>query len=481
MSFTIDENAFSFADVTAILRRRYWLILGIFVFVLGAAVVYTLVAPKQYSTRMKVLVKNERADMIVSPNQSGAMIYPSEVSETRINSEIELLTSNDLLRRVVSKSGLDRLQTGYEQPLAVEKAVQRLQHNLKTTPVKKANVILVEYIDTDPRRAAAVLSDLSELYLEEHLKIHGTPGTYEFFKSQADIYKSQLASAESSLNDLRRRENIDMLSQQKEVAFQKAAESESALMQAGASIGDHQRRIENMRGQFEATQPRIITQSRTSSNQYTVERLNTMLAELQNHRTELLAKFRPDDRLIQQVDQEIADTRGALDRAAHLNGLDETTDVNPVRQAIETDLAKEQSELAGLQSRRDELKGQTATYRAKLGTLAGITSTFDDLMRTQKEAEENYLLYSKKTEEARIAESLDKQKIANVAIAEGPVEPRQPSKPNVPINIGLGFFMACLLSFGLAFVVEHFRTSVEQPQELEDLTGLPVLATSYGD
>jgi uncharacterized protein involved in exopolysaccharide biosynthesis len=137
--------------------------------------------------------------------------------------------------------------------------------------------------------------------------------------------------------------------------------------------------------------------------------------------------------------------------------------------------------LAGLQSRRDELKRQTATYRGKLASLAGITTTFDDLMRTQKEAEENYLLYSKKTEEARIAESLDTQKIANVAIAEAPVEPRQPSKPNVPMNIALGFFMACVLSFGLAFTVEYFRTSVEQPQELEDLTGLPVLATSYGD
>ena len=111
----------------------------------------------------------------------------------------------------------------------------------------------------------------------------------------------------------------------------------------------------------------------------------------------------------------------------------------------------------------------------------GKKSTARAGSRTQKEAEENYLLYAKKAEEARIAESLDQQKIANVAIAESPTEPHLPSKPNVKLNLALGVLLAGFLSLGLAFAAEYFRNTVEQPGELEELTGLPVLATSYGD
>ena len=120
-------------------------------------------------------------------------------------------------------------------------------------------------------------------------------------------------------------------------------------------------------------------------------------------------------------------------------------------------------------------------YRQRLVKLADATAAFDDLVRTQKEAEDNYLLYAKKTEEARIAESLDQQKIANVAIAETPIEPHLPSKPNVMLNLALGVLSAGFLGLGAAFAAEYFRDTVEQPRELEGFTGLPVLAISYGE
>ncbi len=47
----------------------------------------------------------------------------------------------------------------------------------------------------------------------------------------------------------------------------------------------------------------------------------------------------------------------------------------------------------------------------------------EDLQREVKAAEENYLLYLQKREEARIADALDKSHILNVAIAEPPNGP----------------------------------------------------------
>jgi uncharacterized protein involved in exopolysaccharide biosynthesis len=487
MTPTDAANTVSAKELAAILARRKWQILITFLLVFVGVAAGTLLMPKQYETRMKVLVKNERADVIVSADRNNTSGYRGEVGEFQINSEIELLTNNNLLQQVVTRCGLDQLQhvadsgPSDRHSIAIEKAVKRLQRDLKVSPVRKANIIQVEYADTSPRRAVAVLATLADLYLESHLKVHGTPGTFEFFKGQADRYQRELQEAESNLSDFRRRENIVMLAQQKDVMLQKAAESESALLQTEAAIGEYTRKTADTRRQLDAAQPRLLTQSRTLSNQYSVERLHTMLAELQNRRTLLLVKFRPEDRLVLEADQEIADTQAALAQAAKLTGLDQATDVNPVHQALEIDLARQQEELAGLGSRREALARQTGAYRRQMVRLADATAAFDDLVRTQKEAEDNYLLYAKKTEEARIGESLDQQKIANVAIAETPTQPHLPSKPNVALNLALGFFLAAFLILGVAFAAEYFRDTVEQPRELEELTGLPVLATSYGD
>ena len=143
---------------------------------------------------------------------------------------------------------------------------------------------------------------------------------------------------------------------------------------------------------------------------------------------------------------------------------------------------------------------QSDTYQQQLTKLGNSSTEYDDLVRAQKEAEDNYLLYARKTEEARIADSLDKQKISNVAIAENPIEPYLPSKPNVRLNLALGTLLAGFLSLGFAFGAEylqqplqgsgpdrgisvgvsigtqHLLETVDQSADLEALTGLPVLA-----
>ena len=95
----------------------------------------------------------------------------------------------------------------------------------------------------------------------------------------------------------------------------------------------------------------------------------------------------------------------------------------------------------------------------------------------KKEAEDNYQLYAKKREEARIADELDRQKITNVSIAEAAAVPQLPSSPNRPVNLLLGLFLAAFLSLGTVFTAEMLSDAVHTPRQLEALTGAMVLAT----
>src|SRR5260370_39613175 len=58
--------------------------------------------------------------------------------------------------------------------------------------------------------------------------------------------------------------------------------------------------------------------------------------------------------------------------------------------------------------------------------LGAAAITQDDLLSTEKAAQENYLLYVKKQEEARMDDALGERRIVNGAIAEHPVAPALP-------------------------------------------------------
>lgn len=492
------------SEILPILVKRKRQIVITFLVILAAVAAGTLLMPKEYETRMKILVKSERVD-------AAAL---GDVSETQVNTEIELLNSNNLLEQVVKSTGLQHLEHSGSvaardrEAVAVEKAVRRLQHDLKITAVRKSDIIEVKYDATNPHFAAAVLRQFAQTYLDAHLKAHSMPGTYEFFAGQAVRYRQELKAIEEQVAAFQEQANVVLLAQQKEATLQKSMESQSDLLKTQAAIDEYQSRISHTNGQLNGVDGRVVTQSRVVSNQYVTERLNTMMAELQNRRTQLLTKFQPNDRSIKEVDQEIADTRAALDRATKMTGLEQTTDVNPLRQSLEIDLSKEQADLAGFVARRQAISSQEQGYRAQLMRLDGATAEYDDLLRHQKEVEENYFLYSKKSEEARIAESLDKQKISNVAIIETPSEPHLPSKPNVPLNLVVGTFLAVCVSVGAALCAEFLKrrefgqpqfgvslgepassagypsvtgqqyllNTVKSPADLEELTGLPVLA-----
>lgn len=103
----------------------------------------------------------------------------------------------------------------------------------------------------------------------------------------------------------------------------------------------------------------------------------------------------------------------------------------------------------------------------------GITQ--QDLLRTQKANEENYLLYLKKGEEARIADALDQSNILNVAVMQAPSIPALPSRS--PLLLGIvGLVLASVVSLGVGFGLDYMDQSFRTPSEVVGELGIPVLA-----
>src|SRR5438094_6596687 len=201
-------NTISIRDGAGALFRRKGLVLLTFLTVIVGTLIVTLLLPNPYDSRMKILVKSQRVDVAITPQATNAVNAPSadnEVSENQINSEIELLTSKDLLTQVVNECGLANAERSWlsktppSEAVRVEQAVNRLTKDLAISPVRKANIISISYSSNSAELSASVLKKLGELYFEKHLKLHHLAGASDFFKEKADEYESQLKASEQCL------------------------------------------------------------------------------------------------------------------------------------------------------------------------------------------------------------------------------------------------------------------------------------------
>src|SRR5271154_2004188 len=90
----------------AILRQR-WIVLAT-IAVVACVMWRSGIWVPQYVAQMKILVLRQRVDAVISPEASSPIQWGGDqVSEEDLNSEVELLKSSDLLRRVAVVTGLD--------------------------------------------------------------------------------------------------------------------------------------------------------------------------------------------------------------------------------------------------------------------------------------------------------------------------------------------------------------------------------------
>ena len=437
----------------AFVDRRWRLIVVVFFFVVLGVSAGVLLTPRTYEGTMKFLVRKARAEMVVTSDRSSAL-HPADVSEAEMNSEIELLNARDVLEEVAKRT----LLSIESEPITAERqegAIRRLEGSLDVVAVKKTNIISVTYTAERPELALEVLRQVSTLYLEKHLKAHRTPGAYTFFKTQAEHYQQELRQAQAQFSDFRLQRSAVLIESQKDLLVRRRSELQSQAAEVNAAIDEVNARIARLHEAIASMEQTVVAQTRSVPNQYSAERLTTLLTEMKNRRTQLLAKFQPEDRLLKELDQEIDDTASTLEGVRADPTIEKTTTLNPLRELLVSDLAKASVELVGLTARRERLAKEDAGVWQRTTNLEASTPEHDALDRELKAAEANYQLYTTKSEEARIAEALDQEKITNVSVAQAPVVAHLPSSPNRAMLLMVGVFLAGVMSLGTALIADY--------------------------
>lgn len=464
-------------DVAAVIFRQRWIVVVTFILTITAVAATGFWTPK-FDAQMKILVRRQRPDTLVTPGANvPAPAMNDQVTEEDINSEVELLNSQDLLRKVVIETGLAESPfPGRDTDVQIAKAVRKLGKDLKIEPLRKSNVISVHYSASNPWKANRVLTALSSAYTEKHLQVHRSSGELKFFDQQMEQYQNGLNQAQAKLDAFRKSTGVVSAELERDSALKDANDFDASARQAQASLEEARRRIDALTAELKQTQPRTVTVVRTSDNPQLLEQLKSTLLTLQLKRTELLTKYAPTYRPVQEVEDQITETKNAIASAESKPIREESTDQNPNYQWVRAELTKTEADLPGLRARADSTAAIADHYHQVAQQLSGEEVTQQDLQRTAKTQEDNYFLYQQKREEARINEAMGQRGILDVALAEQPVVPALPDSS--PLKIAMvTLLLAGVFSLAAAVAKDITDPSFRTPDELANYLGVPVLAS----
>jgi uncharacterized protein involved in exopolysaccharide biosynthesis len=343
-------------------------------------------------------------------------------------------------------------------------------------PVKKTNLIAVSYAADDPRVAAKVLQMVETTYLQKHMEVHRPAGELRFFEQQRGESRIQLEEAKGKLLEFSARHGVVAAGQQRDLALQKLSEVDANYRQTRIELAETQQRVWELEDLLTKMPERTTTQVRIADNPELLKALKASLLDLQLKRTQLLTKFEPSHRLVQEVDQQIAQAEATIATENTLPLRDETTDKNAHYEWAKSELQRAQVQLKALQAREAATATQESAYRSMAQQFGEEAITQDDLLSTEKAAQENYLVYVKKQEEARMDDALDERGIVNVAIAEHPVVPALPVwSPWMVLAIGAA--AAGAAGTGAAFAADYVDPAFRNPDDVLAYLDSPVLAS----
>jgi uncharacterized protein involved in exopolysaccharide biosynthesis len=477
-------NSTSFADVATIrailsAKRRWKPATWIFGSMMTLTLLLAILLPSKYMSHLKILVKNERANSLINVSQqTQGVVYLNDVSEAQISTEIELLTSGDLLYKVAHKCNLAQLVSRRikDPERRNEIAVSNLRKALTVAGEHRSNVIGITYASRDPKLSAQVLQTLSELYLASHLALHGAPGAYEFFDKMWRDASTQLNTAEDELAAFGADQHIVSLPEEKSILLQHMADLQSRLAETRASAKKAEQEASSYQTSFSHMSSSVEKERRSIPNQASIEQISTLLVTLQNKRAGLATRYQPEDRLIRELNSQIELTENALDKAKNAPSEEVASGSNPILQNAEDNFVRSNASYLGGVAEANSLDVEIRGEKRRLEEMVSATAAYDNLVRRRDELARLRDSYRKNRDEAFVGQSLDLQKLANVAVVETPVPEMLSAQPRRGMILAVGFVWSLLAGLIAAVLAELGAPRVRSTYELQQVVSVPLLA-----
>jgi uncharacterized protein involved in exopolysaccharide biosynthesis len=499
-SFEIPISRFSPRDLLRILFKRKTSILIFYGAMVFVAALYCFFWPPTYEASVRFLVKHTREEPLISSDlQSVRMISRQAVTENDLNTEMDVLQSQNVVEKTARDLDLEHLPQHWAvrllnfpmktvseaynwyhhkpNPDAFAASVVRLQKNLFVLPEKKSDIIEVRLRWGDRGMAERLLSGLSENYMAQHLEVTKTPDTRDFFLEQAAAKKSELASIEAQMNAVEPGATLELVRLRQELLARQASDFQNQERKARA--GEEQSKAAGTAyvTQLKSIPDRVVYEDKPLFSDQALGSLKARVLQLRLKETELLQKFQPDSRLVKQNEEELKQAEAILANELANPFAQKTTNINSVSQNLSESLLQEQAKESGLSALSSATETEVASIKRELDGANEKAARLRTLDRARRAAEDTYVQYLRHAEDARVEDELNRQRMINVLAIESVHAGLSPVKPNSKLILEIVLSVGLLLALGFGFLLEQLDQSVKTEQDVEHLFGVPVITT----
>ena len=502
------QNEVHLIDYWRAIRKRLWMVLGLVALITMLAILYVARKPDYFEAQARVQVKPEDNSTL-----SGKPPYFYSASEESVyfNTQLQILTSQGLLRRVVRTLDLEhnpdffkgstaqkrstwrtilemtgiseRESSTVEKPdelpvtasavapassredLAEAKRLQpyvgAIIAGLKVEPVKEArgyyketSLIDIRYSHTDPQVAAKVVNAIADTYvyanLEKKMETNSSTGT--FLQKRIAELQQQIRTDEERLVNYARNNQIISLDPTQNTVVERLAGLNRQLLEA-----ENERKTAE--AAFNAASIPGAAEALAENDAKQVSDLDTKLNDLRQKRAQLLVEATEEAPEVKEVDQQITELNKQL---KDLRSRKSTTLLATLETKYKQALGREQALRQSFNAQRAETLTQNeAAINARI---------------IQQEIDTNKALLNSLLQGAKENDVVIAGKPNNISVVDYGLAPDAPIGPNRTRTVFTAFFLSIGLGIGFALFLEYLDDSVRTTEEVERGLHLPALA-----
>ena len=455
-------------DILKVLKRRKWSIIIPIILTVGIAVLYTLSTPSSY--RSKVLIQIEREGVqIVTTGQTSASSGGSfnAGQDPFIRTLYEQLKSRTLSEKVIKELNLynvllPKKKNSFFSFASIMRAMgfQSKKHTVSSIdysrifldkllvlPIDGTNLVEVTYEAPSAEGARRVVTSLVNNFIQSQVESKSKTSEYAkgVLTNQLAEARERLRASEASLVEYANAKGILAFDDEQKRHVRNFEALDAALVAA-----------ENKRIQAESlyVQMKRVGNVSTVLNNPVITNLKASLVKLEGDYQEMLKTFKPNYPDMQRLNQQIGSIRSKLNREM----------VN-IQSSMEADFL-------AAKNQEDRIRSELKKFNTKMQNLQDSSLGYNTLKR---EVETNGKVFNQllqRLEEVSVASAAN---TSSITIIEPAIAPFKRYRPKPKLNMVLGLLSGLFIGLGLAFLREALDQKINSAEDLQRISGLPVL------
>jgi uncharacterized protein involved in exopolysaccharide biosynthesis/Mrp family chromosome partitioning ATPase len=471
--------------------------------------------PRGYSSESKLFLRVGRESVALDPTATtGQTIMMQKTQVDEVNSAMQVLLSRDAFQKTVEKVGAERIvddlppagpgdivasQSGWKQSFRdvknwagrrvsdwmaglhlsdpgtpEEMAIRKLDSKVNATAPKESTVITISFEAASPQLAQEVVQTLTEVFLEEHVRLNRSEGSLKFFAEQADQLQKQLTEAQNKLRDRKNEFVVSTIESRRAVFSRQLEDVELQRLAAGRELASSDAQIANLKQAIGSLQPELVTNRVAGFANEAKDAMREKLYELEIEESKLKAKYSDSHPLLEQIQLQRKEAQEILKDIPDQR-TQTTAALNPNQRSLELELLQAQAQREAVHARSVAAQQQYVQLKKELASLNQNEVELTDLKRDVEILDGKYRMHVDKLEQARVNDEIGREKLSNVKVAQPATFVGKPISPKKTLLLACGLMFAVCGSLGLALVSELADQTLRSTEQIEHQLGLPVL------